>query len=560
MTRALLFILGLLLLASAPAPAADESVAEYRLGEGLTATVGMDGAITVHVSDGMFSAPALTCTWPVEPDPRLKQPPRTFAACAREGDIHGRRGFTHDDDDDGDRRSDEDRLDGEDNDDDGRIDEDFAAISHAMAVWNWSHGARSRHLETYHWSYPRLAGLIAAVFTADPGSSPEALRLSVPDADWIQADEFCFRAGENEAGPSFLARVPDPRGDERWIWLGVAMLDVETRRLINERVRVSGPELMVPLMGSTQAIALAAGPSRLRVVHDLFGAVAIRDGVTDPVSGERVPWLPAALPPTAPAADLPAAELLPDPVGGFDLVLTYSAAPRLFFDPDLFRLDGEALAVPEAMSWTDQTGHSETLAWPQDGGLFDACHPFDHLGMDGAGALALRYPDAPPAMGWTLEGVLEDGRLAALPVTIIPPAAVDPAVTDALDEPENQSLQLSPLLLTNYPNPFRSSTQVSFRIPATAGEAFLWDGEGEPPFDPRQRLPHAAGAASVTVTVYDLEGREIATLEDAILGVGQYRASWDGTDRTGRIMASGAYFCKLQIENWSVTKRLVFIR
>ena len=98
------------------------------------------------------------------------------------------------------------------------------------------------------------------------------------------------------------------------------------------------------------------------------------------------------------------------------------------------------------------------------------------------------------------------------------------------------------------------------QVPATAGEAFLWEGDGEPPFDARQRLPFAGGGATVSVVVYDLEGREIATLFTGILGVGRYQARWDGMDHAGRIMASGAYFCKLQIENWSVTKRLIFIR
>ncbi len=557
MARTLLIIS--MLLAVTAASAADEPLAEYSLGTSLTATVDLDGAIVVHVSDGAFSAPALTCVWPRTVDPRLQADPEIFVTLAREGDVYGRRGFTLDADDDDDGRVNEDRLDGRDNDGDGHIDEDFAAISHAMAAWNWRHGGRSRHLETYHWSYPHLTSLLAAVFTADEGSNPDPLRLSVPDAGWIQADEFCFRAGAT--GPAFVARIPDPASSGQWLWLGAAVLDTQPRRLATERVHASHDELTIPFLGSTQTIVLAAGPTRLQLAHTLAVAATLRDGVEDPVSGQRIVWLPAAVPTTIPASHLPAADLRAVPAGGFDLALNYTDAPQLFFDPDLFALDGVALAEPVSVAWAAAGERSSiSLDWPPDGSLIDACHPYDHLDPAGPGTLILRYSDPAPASGRDLTGVLEDGRRATMPATV---EALEVEVTGAAEpalEPGDQRLQLSPVLLSNFPNPFRSSTQVSYQIPATAGEAFLWEGEGDPPFDPRQRLPFASGSASVSVIVYDLEGREIATLQDGILGVGQYQASWNGTDHMGRIMASGAYFCKLQIEKWSVTKRLIFIR
>ena len=44
------------------------------------------------------------------------------------------------------------------------------------------------------------------------------------------------------------------------------------------------------------------------------------------------------------------------------------------------------------------------------------------------------------------------------------------------------------------------------------------------------------------------------------VGVGIYEAQWNGRDRQGRTVASGAYFCKLQIEQWTTAKRLIFVR
>jgi hypothetical protein len=357
-----------------------------------------------------------------------------------------------------------------------------------------------------------------------------------------------------------VARIPAPGDPERWIWLGVALLDGQPRRLVTERVRATGPELSVPVLGSSQAIALAAGPTRLRVVRDLAAAVDIRDGVVDPVSGERMPWVPAALPPTPRAASLPSATLRPAPAGGFDLELAYADTPRLLFDPDLVRLDGEALTGASELRWSSRDGAASSLAWPAASGLTDACHPYDQLDPAAPGSLVIHFAAPGPVDGRDLEGVLEDGRTVTLPVTVLAPAIATARAPEQGPDPGDERLELSPGLLTNSPNPFRNSTRVSFRVPTTAGEAFAWEGEDEPPFDPRQRLPFAGGVAGVTVTVYDLEGRVIARLADGNFGQGEYQASWDGTDQLGRTVASGAYFCKLQIEKWSVTKRLVFIR
>ena len=53
---------------------------------------------------------------------------------------------------------------------------------------------------------------------------------------------------------------------------------------------------------------------------------------------------------------------------------------------------------------------------------------------------------------------------------------------------------------------------------------------------------------------------EMVTLETADLGVGEYTVQWNGTDAFGRQVASGTYFCKLQLDEWSVTRQLVFLR
>ncbi len=64
----------------------------------------------------------------------------------------------------------------------------------------------------------------------------------------------------------------------------------------------------------------------------------------------------------------------------------------------------------------------------------------------------------------------------------------------------------------------------------------------------------------MSVKIYSLNGQELVTLHSASVGVGEYTVHWNGTDAFGRKVASGTYFCKLQLDDWSVTRRLVFLR
>jgi len=563
----LVAVSGLSALSAFSALAAPEPLVDYPLNEGLVATVNTDGGITIAVDDGTERIPLLVCTWPWADDPREKTAPELFVTRTHEGDVNGERGFNPDADDDGDGLVDEDRLDGRDNDGDGLLDEDYAAISHNMTVWNLSRGDRSRHLEALHWSYPHLAGFLAAVYTANDDAVGEPLNLTVFDGTWVQADEFCYRTHELAPGPIFLASVADPRRSGRSLWLGVALLDAQPRRRSPERVRATSATLSVPLLAENhgaytrnQTLAIAAGPTRLRVMHDLAAANRLRNGVEDPVSRQRVAWLPAPLTPVT-TTDLPAVTLRSGDRDGFDLLLEYGPGQSLRFDPDLFRLAGQPLGQAVMLVWTPQGGQASELSWPPDARDFvDACHPYDQLSVAGAGQLKIHFDEPFPVVEYTLEGTLVDGRRPELGAvfSVDTPGATDE--NEPRDELDNSRLQLSPLLLSNYPNPFRSSTRISYQIPTSMGDAFQWDEEGEPPFDPRRRMSYADGGASTTVTIYSLEGREIAVLFTGILGSGTYQVQWDGRDRLGRTMASGAYFCKLQIENWAVTKRLIFVR
>ena len=89
-------------------------------------------------------------------------------------------------------------------------------------------------------------------------------------------------------------------------------------------------------------------------------------------------------------------------------------------------------------------------------------------------------------------------------------------------------------LYTNYPNPFNPTTKIRFEIPkASVGQTFLF----------------------VTIKVFDIMGREIATLVNEVLAPGTYEATFDGT-----ALSSGTYFYKLTSGSFSQTKKLTLLK
>jgi hypothetical protein len=86
------------------------------------------------------------------------------------------------------------------------------------------------------------------------------------------------------------------------------------------------------------------------------------------------------------------------------------------------------------------------------------------------------------------------------------------------------------LLGRNHPNPFAASTHISFRLDA---------------------------AGPVSLRVFDLSGRRVATLVDASAPAGTYSLLWDGTDSSGRAVAPGVYFARLRAGSAVQTRRMV---
>jgi hypothetical protein len=97
-------------------------------------------------------------------------------------------------------------------------------------------------------------------------------------------------------------------------------------------------------------------------------------------------------------------------------------------------------------------------------------------------------------------------------------------------------------LSQNYPNPFNPSTTISYSIPV------------ETPGSSRTSLQH------VTLKVFDLLGREVATLVDEFKQAGNYQVQF--SVKTGYIpsLPSGIYFYRLQAGDYSETKKMLLLK
>ncbi len=66
--------------------------------------------------------------------------------------------------------------------------------------------------------------------------------------------------------------------------------------------------------------------------------------------------------------------------------------------------------------------------------------------------------------------------------------------------------------------------------------------------------------AKTSLKVYDVSGRLIKTLVDRRMGPGRYEAVWNGTNNSGAPIASGVYFYRLKVGNYTKTKKMVLLR
>jgi hypothetical protein len=92
-----------------------------------------------------------------------------------------------------------------------------------------------------------------------------------------------------------------------------------------------------------------------------------------------------------------------------------------------------------------------------------------------------------------------------------------------------RSFQLS----QNSPNPFNERTIISYQLPLES---------------------------QVSLKVYDLTGRLVRTLRDSEEPAGFYTVAWDRKDESGRAVANGIYFYRLETPGFEATKKMILLK
>jgi flagellar hook assembly protein FlgD len=90
--------------------------------------------------------------------------------------------------------------------------------------------------------------------------------------------------------------------------------------------------------------------------------------------------------------------------------------------------------------------------------------------------------------------------------------------------------------LTNHPNPFNSSTTISFFILRSLSQSI------------------------VELTVYDEQGRRIKQLLKSLLSPGEHTVRWDATNDDDQPVASGVYFYHLTVGSQRQIGKMSYVK
>jgi C1A family cysteine protease len=94
-----------------------------------------------------------------------------------------------------------------------------------------------------------------------------------------------------------------------------------------------------------------------------------------------------------------------------------------------------------------------------------------------------------------------------------------------------------------------------------AGSKFALGQNSPNPFNPRTSIAYSIPTeAHVTLTIYDVDGRAIRRLVDAPQDASRYTVTWDGTNDSGRGVASGIYFYRLMADGRELARKMILLR
>jgi hypothetical protein len=105
---------------------------------------------------------------------------------------------------------------------------------------------------------------------------------------------------------------------------------------------------------------------------------------------------------------------------------------------------------------------------------------------------------------------------------------VEFSIVTSIENLSNGKTPSTYALNQNFPNPFNPSTKIRFSLPV---------------------------AETVRLMIYDVAGREVATLIDGRQEAGSFEVTFEGAD-----LASGVYFYRLEAGSYTAIKRMTLIK
>ena len=88
-------------------------------------------------------------------------------------------------------------------------------------------------------------------------------------------------------------------------------------------------------------------------------------------------------------------------------------------------------------------------------------------------------------------------------------------------------------LSQNYPNPFNPETRIHYDLPKDS---------------------------YVTLTIYDILGREVVQLVNKTLDAGYHKTVWNGQDHLGLPVSAGVYFFQIQSNDFVKTQKMILLK
>ncbi len=177
------------------------------------------------------------------------------------------------------------------------------------------------------------------------------------------------------------------------------------------------------------------------------------------------------------------------------------------------------------------------VVWVSQGGGELLCYEFNHFMLDGPGGPEkvgealfdakyevylsnshTHYAEFWNTFCYNLYGDPAMAREGATPITHVESS---PIVTPRIP------------LMSSYPNPFTLHTTIRFTL---------------------------AKQQTVQLSVFAVDGSKVIDLLTDVRSVGLNEVVWDGRDNNGKFVASGTYFCRLTVGNYTETKRMVLVK